>query len=181
MSKDSLSNVIREVGQYLDEFQWQREGDYCEKAAVNNSELSTRYIAVDPILRALGWDPADPDRVVLDYHLKRWRNFDLRPDYVFKNPAGEIIGILEAKRVFISTESKEVADQMNQYLRGNVLTRLESLRFTVVTNGQYWTIGYVSGDNIEPESSHPLGIQWLHKEATVNRLWNALSSSQYGW
>ena len=181
MSIDSVKNAILMVKPYLDEFQPNRWGDWYEDAAVNNSELSTRYIAIDPILRALGWSLGDPRQVILEHRLKRWRNYDLRPDYVFLNPESQIVGILEAKRAFIHTNSTETLDQMDRYLGEDVLDSLESLRFAAVTNGQYWTIGFIEGNKVELESDRPLGVQWHDEQETAHRLWSALASVYYGW
>jgi predicted type IV restriction endonuclease len=182
VSVDAVKSAIQRVKPYLDEFQRQGKGELDEDAAVNNSELSTRYIAIDPILRALGWNLDDPRQVILEYRLKRWRNFDLRPDYVFLNPNRQIVGILEAKRAFIHTLSEDALDQVGRYLGEDVVDDpLMSLRFAVITNGQYWTIGFFEGNDVRPESQNTLGIQWHKEEETVCRLWGALASSRYGW
>ena len=181
MSVDAVKSVIQKVKPYLDEFQRSGEDDCRENTAVNNSELSTRYIAIDPILWALGWCLGDPCQVILEHRLNRRRNFALRPDYVFLNPDKEIVGILEAKRAFIDTRSEEVKEQMERYLGESVLNPLDSLRFAVITNGQYWTIGFFEGSGVNCEWNGPLGIQWRDEGETACRLWKALASSHYGW
>ena len=54
MLQQSLANVIRQL-----RFRVQNHGDYLSSV----DETRTRYTLIDPVLRALGWDLADPSQV----------------------------------------------------------------------------------------------------------------------
>ena len=72
---NTIRNRVRQNGQYI------------------TSEIRTKYTLIDPVLRALGWDTADPYRVQMEC---RFEQTNLIPDYLlFK--AGKPAGILEAK------------------------------------------------------------------------------------
>ena len=177
---------------YLDEFQkfGSGSGDYNEKAPVNNSELSTRYIAIDPILRALGWDLGNPKQCMVEYRLERRRAWPLFPDYVFFDPQNSPVAIVEAKKIFIDTREYENWHQLGKY-HGTMesQSQTQSVKVVAVTNGQYWTIGFPDDEweyDIRPESENPLAIQWQGNdgkgpEVNAKRLWNALAASNFGW
>ena len=62
-----------------------------------NSELRTKYVMIDPILRALGWDTANPGRVRMEAHFP---GTSVIPDYaLFKGKEGIPVGIVEAKAI----------------------------------------------------------------------------------
>ena len=60
-----------------------------------NSELRTKYVLIDPILRALGWDTADPARVKMEFRSSEAGGI---PDYaLFKQRPERLVGLVEAK------------------------------------------------------------------------------------
>lgn len=192
MSVDDVKQAMRKVKPYLDEFQEHGNSydDYNEKASVNNSELSTRYIAIDPILRALGWDLGDPKQCMVEYRLERKRAWPLFPDYVFFDPQANPVAIVEAKRILIDTREEENWYQILKYYDAmECQKQTQTVKVIAVTNGQYWTIGY-SDDKEEcgfsEESKDPLAIQWRGRygsgpDRNAKRLWDALAACNFGW
>ena len=57
------------------------------------SELRTKYVLIDPVLRSLGWDTADPSRVSME---ARFDQTNLIPDYALFRQ-GALAGLIEAK------------------------------------------------------------------------------------
>ena len=106
----TIRNRVRQNGQYI------------------TSELRTKYTLIDPLLRALGWDTADPYRVRMEY---RFEQTKLIPDYVLfkaRRPAG----ILEAKaldtqqrpRLELNTawDEQEIKNNFQKLQRGENIT-----------------------------------------------------------
>ena len=192
MSLDAVRQAIEKVTPYLDEFQnyGSSYDDYNEKAAVNNSELSTRYIAIDPILRALGWDLGNPKQCTVEYRLERKRAWPMFPDYVFSDPQANPVAIVEAKRIFIDTREEDNWYQIGKYYGAMVgQKQIQTVKVIAVTNGQYWDIGYPDDKaeyGLREESEHPLAIQWRGTDGTghrvnAKRLWDALAACNFGW
>jgi predicted type IV restriction endonuclease len=46
---------------------------------LKQNEMLTRYVLVDPILRALGWDTENPDQVIPEFQTEVGR-----PDYILR-------------------------------------------------------------------------------------------------
>ncbi len=91
------------------------------------SELQTRYELIDPLLRELGWDTADPEQVVVEYSLGK-----KRADYALhKN--GSPVMIVEAKAASASLE--DAPNQAFDYSRRSI-----GARYFAVTNGVRWEI-----------------------------------------
>ena len=60
-----------------------------------SSELRTKYVMIDPMLRALGWDTSNPSQIQMETRLPQT---DGIPDYaLFKKNPKVPVGILEAK------------------------------------------------------------------------------------
>ena len=60
-----------------------------------NSELRTKYVMIDPMLRALGWDTGNPSQVQLETRFPQATGI---PDYtLFKGSIRQPVGIIEAK------------------------------------------------------------------------------------
>ena len=63
-------------------------------------ELQTRYWLIDPMLKALGWDVNDPDKVWVQYPVPAPQGRTLYPDYAFFAPNTDVpVVILEAKAI----------------------------------------------------------------------------------
>ena len=160
MSKAEVERAIITAQKYVAEFQPNPpRGPLQIKAPVNNHETSTRYIVIDPILRALDWDLSNPAECVVEYEVARRANYSAtRVDYVLKDATGEPAIVIEAKRIDVESDDERALDQMERYLQD-----IPTATLAVVTNGQYWNIAKREGNGWKAESPYPLG---LHYEKT---------------
>ena len=79
-----LTHRLRTIRSHLE-----RNGDYV------TSELRTKQIIIDPLLRVLGWNIEDPSQVWME---ARFPQTNLIPDYaLFRRNVEATIGIIEAK------------------------------------------------------------------------------------
>ena len=105
MSQREVEHAIRNVQKHILDFQPDPpRGPINYDAPANNHETSTRYIIIDPILRALGWDLSDPLDCVVDrrVEIRSKRRCFGYPDYVllgspFGTHTGEPVIVVEAK------------------------------------------------------------------------------------
>ena len=92
---------------------------------LSRNEIPTRQMLVDPLLRALGWDFEDTDRVSLEHPSGRGRM-----DYALKI-GGRLRVAVEAKRY-----GEELTDGMRDQVYG--YARRSGSKYAVVTNGDRW-------------------------------------------
>lgn len=100
-------------------------------AALRASEALTRYALIDPLLRELGWDTADPSLVMPELKLG---NTNVRADYALLrngNPEDPVM-IVEAKS--LNSDLSTAAQQSINYA---MQTKTE---YFAVTDGQCWEI-----------------------------------------
>ena len=88
---------------------------------------------IDPILRSLGWDLADPKDCIAEYRVSAGSQRAV--DYALLDRQGNPTVLVEAKRIYDHTERDENWDQVYGYM-----LEVPTARVVVVTNGQYWTI-----------------------------------------
>ena len=69
---DSLHTLIETINKYAEQ----------HSERFKRSEWLTRYALIDPLLRELGWDTANPDEVIPEYQAGRGR-----ADYALINDA----------------------------------------------------------------------------------------------
>jgi hypothetical protein len=118
---------------------------------LQRSEMLTRYVLVDPILRALGWDTEDPKQVVPEYRTEVGR-----PDYVLKfegdrtdaGARGFLLGV-EAKRLGADDHTFEEARR-----RALPLFQEKNIRYYIITDGDRWVLWDISRP--KEESPHPI-------------------------
>lgn len=172
MSKAEVERAIITAQKHVAEFQPNPpKGGVNIKAPVNNHESSTRYIVIDPILRALGWDLSNPTECVVEYEVARRGNHPAtRVDYVLKDATGEPAIVIEAKRIDVESDDERALDQMDRYLQD-----IPTAKVAVVTNGQYWDIAKREGNRWKAESRYPLGLHYEKTDENARRLWDALS------
>ena len=91
-------------------------------------EMNTRYILIDPVLRALGWDLSNPDQVTYELDLNDYGKID----YVLFGKNGNPCILLEAKVVDSYTLAHE--RQLISYVQGT------NKGFAVLTNGNMWRV-----------------------------------------
>ena len=172
MSKAEVEHAIITAQQHVTEFQPNPpRGRVHPKAPVNNHETSTRYIVIDPILRALGWDLSNPAECVVEYPVDRRGNYPAtRVDYVLKCANGDPAAVIEAKRIDVVSDDERALNQMDRYLQD-----IQTAVVAAVTNGQYWEIAKREGNGWKKESDYPLGIHYGKTDENAQRLWDALS------
>ena len=172
MSKAEVERAIITAQKHVAEFQPNPpKGGVQITASVNNHETSTRYIVIDPILQALGWELSNPTECVVEYAVAlRGNHQATRVDYVLKDAAGEPAIVIEAKRIDVESDDERALEQMERYLQD-----IPTAIMAVVTNGQYWNIAKREGDGWKPESRYPLGLHYEKTDQNAQRLWDTLS------
>ncbi|MCY3693168.1 MAG: hypothetical protein OXI54_03900 [Chloroflexota bacterium] len=178
MTINNLRQAIVGVQQYVAEFDPQPGSNhYNYQAAANNSEMSTRYIIIDPILNALGWCLSNPSECIVENFTEGGK-----PDYTLLDDEGEAVIVIEAKRIDGDTRYKGYSAQLARYADS-----YPAIDVAVITNGQYWDIYYyddVEGEVIpefidENGRERPLGLHWHHTQTTAWRLHHRLWKGHY--
>lgn len=98
---------------------------------LENSEVQTRTVLIDPVLRALGWDVSNPDMVRVE--LGRNGGF---ADYALLDTAAEqLLIIVEAKKLGDEKLERHIP-QAAGYAKGEG----SEARYSVITNGKLWRV-----------------------------------------
>ena len=116
MPLDDLFTLIHELRERID----------THGAALKQSEALTRYALIDPLLRALGWNTADPALVVPEY-----RSGSGSADYALLGN-GKPLMMVEAKK--LDTPLRDVVGQGIQYCL------IQGTAHFSVTDGRRWEI-----------------------------------------
>ena len=170
MSISDVEQAVRQVQRHVFQFEPNAYGSLNVDAPANNHETSTRYIIIDPILRALGWDLSDPGQCVVEYRIQDKQGKSGFIDYALLNGRGEPVILVEAKRIGEYSDSDDNFDQMDRYLES-----VETAMVCVVTNGQFWEIWLLNERDWQPESEKPLGLHWRDVNETAERLYKHLA------
>ncbi|MFZ8801789.1 MAG: type I restriction endonuclease [Candidatus Calescibacterium sp.] len=93
---------------------------------LNKNEMLTRYVLVDPILRALGWDTENPDQVVPEPITETGR-----PDYALIHN-GEKLIMVEVKS--LKSDLKKAREDGFKYCWKN------KVPFYIITDGDDWEL-----------------------------------------
>lgn len=93
---------------------------------LRQSEMATRYILIDPLLRELGWDTENPEQVIPEY-----RSGSGSADYVLLQDGKPII-VIEAKKLDTSL-SEGLGQAINYCLTDGTL-------YFAVTDGRRWEV-----------------------------------------
>lgn len=96
---------------------------------LSKSEALTRYVLIDPLLRALGWDTENPDRVRPEFSTSEGT-----PDYALIL-GGEPLIMVEAKA--LGADLSKAQDKGFQYCWKN------KVRFFAVSDGDKWRVSDV--------------------------------------
>ena len=96
------------------------------RPALSQSEALTRYALIDPLLRELGWDTADPDLVTPEYSVGT-----KKADYA----------LLESGQVVVFLEAKHLGENLSNH-RSQVAAYASELgiRYPALTNGNEWEV-----------------------------------------
>ena len=92
------------------------------------NETRTRVALIDPLLNELGWDVSDPVRVTTEYSVGKGGV----ADYALFDKQGQLIAILEAKRLGTTLSAHQM--QIVNYAVAS------GIRYAGLTNGDYWEV-----------------------------------------
>ena len=142
-------------------------------------EMETRYVLIDPILKALGWDLANPGECSFEADPK-WESW-VKPhvDYVLWRPSEMAAAVIEAKRAendfSDNAATRKAVEQLTRYVDGLMSGR------AVLTNGKVWQIYNLRqrrefADTIEAEAKILEGdireaAQTLHERLHIGNWW----------
>ena len=114
---DELVDVIETLKSRINEY----------RAVLQGNEAQTRLSLIDPLLRALGWDTADPALVRPEYNLSgNWA------DYALLGADGKPVAIVEAKKLNETLGSHVL--QMVNY------ANLSGVPYAGLTDGDRWEL-----------------------------------------
>ena len=99
------------------------------RQTLSENETRTRGALIDPILKALGWDPGDPALVTLEYSVG-----SLRADYALLDHDGEPAAVFEAKRLGAALNDQCHRMQMLNY------ANTEGIEYAGLTDGDRWEL-----------------------------------------
>ena len=174
MSQQKVENAIRRLQKHVLNYQQAPPNGYVNHgAAANNHVGSTRYMLVDPILRAMGWDLGDPRNCIVEYQPSR-NEASHRVDYALLERSGNPAALVDCRRIGEREPDTGWETRMQRIGQDAPATRVMAL-----TNGQYWRIWLRNNDEWTPESDRPLGLHWHDIEDTARRLRACLARDHY--
>ena len=115
---NELFNLIKELRKRIEKY-----GDL-----LRNNEAMTRYVLIDPLLRALGWDTENPEIVRPEE-----RHGGGRPDYVLYLGDRKFIA-LEAKSLGSKLDERGILDLGFRY------SWSEGIPYFMITDGNVWRL-----------------------------------------
>ena len=119
MPLDDLVNVIETLQQRIKD-----HGD-----SLRQNEYRTRAALIDPLLRALGWDVADPGLVTPEYSAGNGR-----ADYALLGGNGNPAAFIEAKHFGEPLERPQHTEQVFTY------ALIQQVRYAGLTDGNLWVL-----------------------------------------
>ena len=139
-----------------------------------NNETQTRLSLIDPVLKALGWDPQDPSAVRVEFPVRQ-RNRSSKADYTLLDPKQKPIAFVEAKS--LGTDLGAAQDQLFEYGSG------ESVPYAIATNGANWAIYKRERQGSDLLFKQLLAVSIPDRSSTVAAikllsLWKGLLTSQ---
>ena len=126
-SSRMLENLVHTIEEVQN--RWKGYG-----ARIGANELRTRVILIDPVLKALGWDPSDPSRVEIEPKIggMGWA------DYALLDSSGHRLCFIEAKK---ANDLKPANLQTAAYtFTYNTNTDSSRVLYCAWTNGISWVV-----------------------------------------
>ena len=114
---DELVDVIETLKSRINE----------HRSVLQGNEAQTRMSLIDSLLRALGWDTADPALVRPEYVVS-----GRRADYALLDAQGDVVVFLEAKNL-----GEQLANHRSQVV---AYASELGIRFPALTNGNEWEV-----------------------------------------
>lgn len=155
MNKDVIETIVERIKKH--------------RSFYEQSEMAVRDQIVTPILRGLGWDPENPEEVQPNVSTEEGI-----PDYSLLKDSKKVL-FIEAKKLSIDTEKREVIRQLANYCFG------EGMEYGVLTNGSIWVLFRA----FQKDTTMPERVVWkidIENDditATIRRL-NTISKENIG-
>lgn len=146
MLKETLEMVVERMKKY--------------RSLYEQNEMAVRDQIVNPILRGLGWNPENPEEVQPNISTEEGV-----PDYsLIKN--GNKVLFIEAKKLSVDVEQKEVIRQLAKYCFG------EGMKYGVLTNGAVWILfrAFQEGTTMSERTVWKIDIESDEQTASIRRL-----------
>jgi predicted type IV restriction endonuclease len=127
MIKETLKETLETVAK--------RMNDY--RSLYEQNEMAVRDQIVQPILRALGWNPEDPNQVLPNPRtlLPNLRTTEGFPDYLLiANRTSILFIFIETKKLSVDVEQNEVIRQLAE------CCFREGVKYGLLTNGTIWIL-----------------------------------------
>ena len=102
-----------------------------QRGILEDSEMQTRVILIDPILNALGWETNNPNSVRQEYEMNNGK-----ADYALIHPeTRRPFAIIEAKKLGEAHLEKHIP-QIDNYAGD----KSHAIRYGAITNGNVWRV-----------------------------------------
>ena len=139
------------------------------RSLYEQNEMATRTQVVEPILRYLGWDPEDPDKVQPNVSAEEGI-----PDYSLFLKGKKVL-FVEAKKMMVNVEDRQVLGQLAKYCNS------EGIPYGLLTNGVVWILfrAFREGTTIPERVVWKADIEHDDSSA-VGRKLSTLSTSNIG-
>ena len=122
MALDELYEQLGKLREDISEF-----SEYLEA-----NETGTRQVLIDPLLRVLGWEVADPTQVRLEFGISKLDGGKKFADYALMQN-GEPVAVVEAKRLRTKTLDAAIGAAMVEAVE-------RGIKYILVTDGDQWRI-----------------------------------------
>lgn len=122
MALDELYEQLRKLREDISEFSEYLEGN----------ETGTRQVLIDPLLRVLGWEVADPKQVRLEFGISKLDGGKKFADYALMRN-DEPVAVVEAKRLHTKTLDAAVGAAMVEAVE-------RGIKYILVTDGDQWRV-----------------------------------------
>ena len=125
---EGLIEVIGKLQEYMGKDKYRHD--------LLNNELLTRYVLIDPLLRALGWDTENPEEVWVEYRVTSKRR--KRADYVLFRGKGAV-ALIEAKKYGWRGGKEPPIIRAARQVSGYQVS-MSSVPLGIVTDGGGWWV-----------------------------------------
>ena len=152
--EEAIEHVKAQMARYdrYDDYYW------------SYNETSTRYILIDPVLWALGWNIYDMRQCAVEWPMPFYPRKPIgRADYVLGNVLNENVIVIEAKSIKVPIGGKRTGfeNKLAAYTRGLTKGR------AVLTNGLVWHI-YELGSSRRPLNKRHLITANINNETITD-------------
>lgn len=146
MIEETLRNIVGKIKNY--------------RPLYEQNEMAVREQIINPVLRALNWNPEDPEEVQPNISTEEGV-----PDYTLIKNGNKVL-FLEAKNLSVDVEQKDVVRQLAQYCFG------EGMKYGILTNGVVWVLfrAFQEGTTISERIVWKIDIESEESATTISRL-----------